>query len=68
MDTVKRYFVSSVISFISAFGLVFLPLVDKALEMGDINRTVLISASIAGGYAGLRALIKVWYEVVRGLR
>lgn len=66
METVKRYFVSSAISFISAFLLVFLPLVDKALEVGNLNRTVLLSASIAGGYAGLRAVIKVVWEVVKG--
>ena len=58
----KRYLHSTAITFITGFLLVFLPLLDTSLASGGIAKDVLVSALLAGVFAGLRATIKVVYE------
>ena len=72
METLKqkatRYFVSSLITFVSAFLLTYLATVIGALEAGtQLTGTLLLSAASGAFTAALRLLLKYLYEILEAM-
>jgi len=64
MENFKRYFHSSVITFLTSFSIAFGILLEEALKSGAITETVLKACFWGGLLAGSRAVTKILYEKV----
>jgi hypothetical protein len=58
-ETVKRYVVSSIITFLSAFGLVLLADID-AISVDSFTDGTIAGLFFVGARAGVKALLELW--------
>ncbi len=60
--TAKRYLVSTVETFATAFAATFLLLLSQAIEKGMVDEAVFVSIASASASAGLKVVAKVIRE------
>lgn len=73
METLKdkftRYGISTLITFLTAFGLAFLSSLQASLETGQPMTTLILVSCLSGAiFAGIRVVVKYLYEILSNLK